>query len=182
MYKVDAVLPHHRHLKDAVVIYGRELLPPDLLALYANGTRQLVYDGCCRKPVLLNDPEHLFKEVFMLAPLLHERVEYCGLALGIDDMYLDLFRLQEAAYPVNGLDEVVKLVPYPQEYGFMAMPLKVASAAGDIGLCGKVLYTAVGEVYDPPLPRLQVLAAVNIDYLGPGLLYGMPLCLKVVPD
>jgi hypothetical protein len=59
-----------------------------------------------------------------------------GIELGIrkDDMNLDGLSLHESLNPVNRLNEVVKLIRWPDKDRSIAMPLKVASAAKQLRL------------------------------------------------
>ncbi len=166
----------------AVVVRPVEALALHVFACAADGARQRVLHGQVGQAIGADDFGHLGLHLVVLVPLRFQGGQHLALALGVHDVDAHALGLAEPVHPVDRLNEVVELEPDASEHLAVAMALEVAAAAGDDRLRGQRAVLAVAEVHDALLALVQVLCAPHADRFRDGLLDGVALVFKVVPD
>ena len=109
-------------------MYGRPSVALYLHTINSYAPSHLSRRLCAAKPIFFDDLRHLLRQVIVLRPLVLQDLEYFLLAVHVDDIHDDLFRLQEAMTAVNRLYEVVELVVNSEKNHAVTMPLEIAPA------------------------------------------------------
>ena len=104
------------------------------------------------------------------------------LAVHIDDIHDDLFRLQEPMTAVDRLNEVVELIVDAQKDHAVTISLKVASAPRELLFRCEDAELPIGKVDRVPLAHIHILRAVDFPRRGDCLLDCVAFILKVVPE
>ena len=173
---------HVRKLRHAVVVDGPVIDAGDLHALHSNLPFHVVEAAAVLKPVAPDDLCHVGDHLIVLFPLMEQHLLDLRLRFCVDDVDDHLLRLEKPVDPVDCLYEIVELVVDAQEYGAVAMALKVTALAGDGLLGGQQPRPPVGKVDDPLFPDVDVQRAVDLHGLRQGPLDGVSLRLQIVPQ
>ena len=134
---VHAVLRHVADLFHAVVIDRRKALSLHFHSLNSNAPAHALGLRRTAEPVFLDDLPHPLLHGVVLLPLFQQHPVDGVLRLRVDDVDDHRLRLQEAVYPVDGLNEIIELVVDADEDGPVAVPLEVAAGAGEAFLRGE---------------------------------------------
>ncbi len=181
-HQVDRGGGHRGGLLDGVVSDQQVPLPAGLLARDADRAAQAARQGLVGQAVGADQLPHPRHELVVLRPPALQPPTDLPLRGGVDEVDADRAGLEEALNPMDRLEDFGEFEADPDEDGPVAVPLEVAPRAREHRLGGQVLGLAVGEVDDPPLALVEVLAAPHADRVGQRGLDRVPLGLQVVPE
>ena len=180
--QVHRVVRHPAGFGDTIVVDGGEVVPPDLLPRHPDAPLHPGQNPLGGDAVLPQQAAHLGRLGLVPLPLGQQLLQDGRLVLGVDHVDDHPLPLEKPVDPVDGLEEVVKLVVDPHKDGPVAMALEIAAAAGDLLLGSQQAGSPLGEIHHPDLPLLQGKRPVHLHRLRQGFLDGPPLLLQVVPE